>query len=328
MNMRIVLKILLMFWGIILAGILIKALTNIKVENFDFDFLQKVSQFNNKNDQTIYFPLQEQNGFVIHGYKSCVKDYKSAFYVKGYSFNTSGSCYNNSCKIQIEFKEKIPQAVKLYIKSDNDCKLKEFNVPKTLNTIGYFVNLQLSEKQKSDLTIQSGDKIRLEHANGYSLSANTQLYFYDTQFSEDNILVNDTIVGQVFFNKNAIHPQNTQTNKETKINIPHPKELYTYTCDSTFLCKQEANTYIVNVDGINFIPSKELIFTCLKNTQSNKFCTFFKKIGSIKSLKFDSKAMMSSYIKMTKNPEFNDSFPSWNKKRLEQAKQKIENSLL
>ena len=327
MNMRIVLKILLIFWGIVLVGILIKALTNVKIENFDFDFFKKMTQLNSKDEQTIYFPLQKQNGFVIHGYKSCVKDYKSALQVKGYNFDTMGSCYNDSCEIQIKFKTKIPQTVKLYINANNDCTLKEFNVPKTLNTIGYFVNLKLSEKQKNDLGIHREDKIRLENANGYELGSNSQLYFYDTQFTEDNILVNDTVVRKVFFTKNAIDTQHTQIKKEPEISIPHPKELYTYTCDSNFQCEKEANTYIVNVDGVNFIPSKVFILTCLADKQANKFCTFFTPLGHTESMKFNSKGMMKSYIDMTKNPEFNDSLQSWEQERLEKAKQKIENSL-
>jgi hypothetical protein len=45
-------------------------------------------------------------------------------------------------------------------------------------------------------------------------------------------------------------------------------------------------------------------------------------------MKFNSRSMMNSYINMSKNPEFNDSFKTWEQKRLEVAKQKIENSLL
>jgi len=329
MDMRIILKALLIFWGIVLVVILLKVLTNVKVEDFDFDFLKKEFQLNNKDNAIIYFPLEEQNGFVINGVESCSKDYKSTLYVKGYSFDTSGSCYNESCKIQIAFKEKIPQTVKLYIKANNDCNLKEVNVPKVLDVIGYSINLQLSESQKSDLGILIGDKIRLEHASGYTLSAHTQLYFYNTQVDKDNILVNDTIVGQVFFNKNTIHTQTVPVSKdEEEINIPHPKELYTFTCNSSFQCKKEANTYIVNLDGVDFIPSKEFILTCLSNKQLNKFCTFFVKIGDTLSMQFNSKSMMNSYINTSKNPEFNDSFKTWEQKRLETAKEKIKNSLL
>jgi len=332
MNMRIILKMLLIFWGIVLAGMLVKSLTSIKIEKFDFNFLQKNTQVKN-NDTTTYFPLQKRYGLKLQGYEGCVKDYTAGKYERGFSYSTSSMCMNGECELNVEFQEKIPKKIKLYIKSVNDCSLKEFEVPKTLDAIGYFINLQLSTKQKAKLGIHAGDQIRVEHANGYSLSGNKQFYFYDTPIDKDNIVVNDTIVGEVFFNKNASHTQTTQVHKEeakkeVEIDIPHPKELYTFTCDANMLCQKEANTYIVNVDGVDFIPSKAFILTCLADKHANNFCTFFIPLGHTESMKFDSKSLMNSYMNMSKNPEFNDSFQTWEQKRLEKAKQKIENSLL
>ena len=342
--MEKLMKVLLVFWGIVLVSMALKFLSSILPNKIDFSFsdyintdaiskMLHISTPDNAVDENlIYFPLQKRYGLNLQGYEGCVKDYTAGKYERGFSYSTSSMCMNGECELNVEFQEKIPKKIKLYIKSVNDCSLKEFEVPKTLDAIGYFVNLQLTPKQKTKLGIHSGDKIRLEHANGYSLSGNKQFYFYDIPVDKDNIVVNDTIVGEVLFNKNASHTQTTQlseeeTEKEVEIDIPHPKELYTFTCDDNMLCQKEANTYIVNVDGVDFIPSKAFILTCLADKHANKFCTFFTPMGHTETMKFDSIPMMHSYIDMTKNPEFNDSFKAWEKERLQKAKEKIENSL-
>ena len=340
--MEKIVKILLIFWGIVFVTVGLKYVSTLLPNKIDFSFSDYINTDtiskalhistpdNSENENLIYFPLQKRYGLNLQGYEGCIKDFTAGKHEKGFNYSTNSMCMNGNCELNVEFEEKIPKKIKLYIKNNDDCSLKEFKVPKTLDEIGYFVNLQLSPIQKVNLDIHTGDKIRLEQANGYSLSGSKQYYFYDTPIDKDNIVVNDTIVGEVFFNKNASHEQTTQAyenkvKKEVKINIPHPKELYTYTCDSNLLCKKEANTYIVNIDGVDFIPSEKFILTCLSNIQSNKFCTFFTKIGDTSSMKFNSKAMMDSYINMSKNPEFNDSFKTWEQKRLETAKQKIKN---
>ena len=322
-------KFILIFWGIVLFAIVIKALIDFLPKKFDFSFKNNIITSNNsKQDNEIHLPLQEQYGFILDNVQSCTKNYKSGIYQKGYSFNTSGQCSNDFCKLTIELKEKIPKTISLYIKNGNDCNLQEFSVPKVLNTIGYYIDLQLTDVQKNNLGIITGDKIRLKQASGYSIDSQHQLYFYTSKVSEDTILINDENKGKVYFSK--IKNLNPSSKKITTpaIDIPHPKKLFTYTCDKDRLCKQVANTYIINIDGVDFIPSEKFILTCLSNKQANKFCTFFIKVGDTASMRFDSKAMMNSYINMSKNPEFNDSLKTWEKKRLEKAKQKIENSLL
>jgi hypothetical protein len=119
-----------------------------------------------------------------------------------------------------------------------------------------------------------------------------------------------------------------QTEKiEIKIDVPHPKKLYTFKCNSHMTCKKIANTYIVNVDGIDFIPSKQFIFTCLTHKNTNKFCTSFIPIGDTESIQFDSIPMMHSYIDNSKNPEFNNHLTDWKKRNLKKAKEKIKSSL-
>ena len=121
--------------------------------------------------------------------------------------------------------------------------------------------------------------------------------------------------------------QNASASKKVELDIPHPKELYTFNCDDHMECIKEANTYIVNVNGVDFIPSRAFIITCLEKKDSNKLCTHFIPRGHTESMKFDSIPMMHSYIDMTKNPEFNDDLKAWEQKHLEKAKQKIEESL-
>jgi len=126
----------------------------------------------------------------------------------------------------------------------------------------------------------------------------------------------------------STHKNQTPTDKiEFKIDIPHTKELYTFKCDSHMTCQKIANTYIVNVDGIDFIPSKKFIFTCLTRKNTNKFCTSFIHMGDTQSIQFNSIPMMRNYIDNNKNPEFNDNLTDWKKEALQKAKEKIESSL-
>ena len=127
--------------------------------------------------------------------------------------------------------------------------------------------------------------------------------------------------------ENKTLQENASSTKKVELDIPHPKELYTFDCDDHMECTKEANTYIVNVDGVEFIPSKAFTLTCLEKKDTNKLCTYFIPRGHTESMKFDSIPMMHSYMDMTKNPEFNDDLKAWEQKRLEKAKQKIEESL-
>ncbi len=127
--------------------------------------------------------------------------------------------------------------------------------------------------------------------------------------------------------ENKTLQENASSTKKVELDIPHPKELYTFDCDEHMECTKEANTYIVNVDGVDFIPSRAFILMCLEKKDSNKLCTHFIPRGHTESMKFDSIPMMHSYMDMTKNPEFIDDLKAWEQKRLEKAKQKIEESL-
>ena len=329
--MEKLMKVLLVFWGIVLMSIALKFLASYLPNEIDFSLS---SYFNTdstsespkttEDDKNIIFPLEKQYGLTLEGYKGCTKNYSSGEFEKGFNISTNSLCSNDECSISVAFEKAIPKTIKLYVEINNDCHLKEFIIPQNPDIVGYYVNLQLSESQKEYLQIKSGDKIRLENSNGYSLHGDTQLYFYSIKMDEDNILVNDIMIGKVFFNKNSI---STNSSKKVELDIPHPKKLYTFNCDNHMQCTKEANTYIVNVDGVDFIPSKAFILTCLKRKDTNKFCTYFIPKGHAESMKFDSISMMHSYINMTKNPEFNDDLKAWEQKRLKKAKQKIEESL-
>ena len=45
----------------------------------------------------------------------------------------------------------------------------------------------------------------------------------------------------------------------SEIVIPHPKKLYTYQCNEQRRCESKSNTFIINMEGIDFIPPKEFI---------------------------------------------------------------------
>ena len=327
-NIQLIIKILSIFWGIVLFSIVIKALVDyIPKKNWNLSVDGKVNiKKSLHNTDVLYFPLKERYGFTLEGYESCIKNSQSAIYKQGYTFNTNGSCWNNNCSLHITFSEKIPKSVDLFIKQDNTCITKNFLVPKGLNTMSYYVDLQLSQSQKQQLGIVDGNKIRLEHANGYSLDSTHQYYTYSTKRTKDNILVNDKNVGEIYFSE-AIIPSNI-SDKKFKLNIPHPKELYTFNCDSQRSCEITANSYIVNMNGIDFIPKDEFILKCLNHTTQSKYCNRMTHIGDIKRTTFTSDSMMYSYIKSTKtNPEFNNDLKEWELKRLKKAKEEVMFSL-
>ena len=327
--MKILVKFILIFWGIVLGVIVIKSLINFLPKDFDFSFENNIATSSQpKQDNEIYLPLQKQYGFTLDNVQGCVQNYKSGIYQKGYNFDTSGQCWNDICKLTIQFQEKIPKTINLYIKHGSDCNLQKFNVPKVLNTIGYYVDLQLTDTQKQNLGISPGDKIQLKQANGYTIDSQHQLYFYTNKISEDTILINNNNKGKIYFSKGKVSNLLSKSIHIPDINIPHPKKLFTYTCDENRVCEKSANTYIINIDGIDFIPDESFIIGCVQNTSSSKYCKSMTTIGTIERPIFTSDAQMNRYIKDTNNnPEFNDSLKNWEKDRLKKAKEKIINSI-
>jgi len=327
-NIQLIIRVLSIFWGIVLFAIVIKALVDyLPKKNWHFSYNPKKNSEKSLNHTNyLYFPLKERHGFTLDGYKSCIKHSKTAIYKRGYNFNTSESCWNNDCSLHITFTEKIPQNIDLFIKKSNTCITKKFSVPKTLDIISYYVDLKLSPEQKHKLDICSGDKIRLKHANGYTLDNKHKFYTYSTKRTSDTLLVNNQDVGKIYFSK-AIIPSDI-SDKKPELNIPHPKELYTFNCDSKRSCEITANSYIVNMNGIDFIPKDEFILKCLNHTTQSKYCSQMTHIGDIKRTTFDSDSMMHSYIESTKNnPEFNHDLKEWKSKRLKKAQEEVMFSL-
>jgi len=337
MNYKILLKTLLILLGIILFIFAIKILTVFLPTDFDFLSPNK-SDINvpNRGEETddkdvIFFPLQAQYGFTLDGVKGCSKDYKSGIFEKEYSYSTSGSCWNSSCALNISFSEKIPKDISLYVIKNGHCELEKFEVPNPLDTVGYSVDLQLTQTQKNNLSIIRGDEVKLKKANGYSLDSKNQFYFYDNKLAEDIILVNGKEKGKVYFSKEARNKSSKTIDdssvSSSKIDIPHPKEIFTITCDSNRICEQVANSYLVNIDGIYFIPNDEFIVKCMRDKSASKYCNIMINIGHISTPKFQSDAEMNRYIKVAKNPEFNDDLKDWEKARFIKAKEKIVQSM-
>jgi len=324
MNYNILLKTLFIFLAILLFSFALKTLAVFLSTDFDSLSPNKsdihVANLGEETDEkdVIFFPLQTQYGFTLDGVKGCIKDYQSGIIEKGYSYSTNGSCWNGSCALNISFSEKIPKDISLYVIKDGHCELEKFEVSSPLDTVGYSVDLQLTQTQKNNLSIIRGDEVRLKEAKGYSLDSKNQFYFYDNKLAEDTILVNGKEKGKVYFSKEA---------KSSKIDIPHPKKIFTITCDSNRICEQVANSYLVNIDGIYFIPNDEFIIKCMRDKSASKYCNIMINIGHISTPKFQSDAEMNRYIKVAKNPEFNDDLKDWEKARFIKAKEKIVQSM-
>jgi len=287
------------------------------------------SKVKSYSTEGIYFPLKEQYGLTLNNTKSCEMDSKSLIQEEGYHYDMNSNCWNDSCTVNVNFSKKIPKELSLYVSENNNCLLKKFKVEDYIKVVGYVVDLQLTQTQKDKLHIKYGDKINLAHSNGYSLNSQNQFYFYETKLLEDDILVNNIKKGKVYFsNKGKLESTNNNVIENTnKIHIPHPKELFTYTCDNSRKCEKKANSYIINVDGLDFIPDDEFIQKCMENKSASKYCNTMIEIGNISTPQFNSESEMNQYIKMTKNPEFNDMLEEWEKNRFIKAKEKLIKSI-
>ena len=113
---------------------------------------------------------------------------------------------------------------------------------------------------------------------------------------------------------------------DSTIKIPQPDKLYEFTCNVSRLCKKEALTYVVNVDGLDFIPDENFIQSCHENKQNNKYCVYLIEVGTIETLQMPSEHIKNFYIERAKNPALNNNY---NKKmRLKNAKQSLMNGYL
>jgi hypothetical protein len=167
-------------------------------KDMNIDFFTKKEESNR-----LYFPLKKRLAFILNGIEGCTKEDRSfpAFY-DNEIISTGSSCWNGDCELTVEFSDTIPKTVELYVKEKGACQQKEFKVPRVLDTIGYRVDLQLTQKQRLDLGgIGITKNIRLEHAKGYSLTHNHKYYFYDKKLDKDIILLDDEELDTVYFKK-------------------------------------------------------------------------------------------------------------------------------
>ena len=332
MNYKILTNVLFLFGGTLLTAFVLKTVANAYYNNDSSNkskhtYIKHAENNHHKGD--IYFPLKEQYGVILKNTKSCQVDSKSLLMEEGYNYSTNSSCINGSCTLSVDFSGKIPKELSVYVDKGGDCTLKKIQVKEHLEVIGYVVNLQLSQAEKDKLHIKENDEIRLAHSNGYSLNNVNKFYFYKNKILEDDILVNDKKKGKVYFsNTRVANTTNTKAVKSnTKIKVPHPKELFSYSCDENRQCEKKANSYIVNVDGLYFIPDDEFIVSCMDDKSSSNYCSSMIQIGNIERPKFDSDAVMNAYIKSTKNPEFNESLEDWEKDRFKKVKDKLMKSI-
>lgn len=200
--MEILFKLLKVFWGIFALLLLVKIVLAYAPKTLDFSFIDSViHKITEAKEDKLTFKLASQKGLVLPTIEGCIKEHKSGIVERGYSYDTQGQCMNGMCTLTVAFNQDVPKQVQLYVKKNDACVLHTFEVPKTLDTIGYQVNLQLSKSQKKHFGIHPEDEIRLEHANAYSFSGEERLYYYDKPLKEDTLLVNDAMVTRVHFSQ-------------------------------------------------------------------------------------------------------------------------------
>jgi len=320
MNNKVLTRILFIFFGGLLFAFTFKSVMSLYVKHFSDEFnLNNVLDSIEKeyDNKSVYFPLKEQYGFTLNDTESCAQEKTSLLTDQTYNLNSN--CWNDSCSINIKFLETIPQNISLALLKNGKCVVEEVKVPKSLDTVGYFVDLKLTQKQQDKLSILNQNKVRLSEATGYSLNSKEHLYFYETKLLQDEILVDGKNKGTIYFSKQG----DDEVETSEKIEIPHPTELYTFRCNSDRRCEIEANTYIVNLNGVDFIPNDEFIMNCLGGDSTSKYCSSMTKIGKVRTITFNSNSVMNSYIKESLNPEFDDSLETWEKERFMKAKEEL-----
>lgn len=202
--MNMIIKALKVFWGIVVLLLLVKIALGVAPEKLNFSFLDGiVNKVTEAKGDIPTFQLEARKGLVLATVKGCIKEYKAGIYERGYGYDTQGQCMNGLCSLTVEFNEEIPKKIQLYVERNAECILQTFEVPKTLETIGYQVDLQLSKSQKKHFGIHEDDNIVLDRANGHSFSGDERIYYYSEALTEDTLLVNDAIVTSVHFRQKS-----------------------------------------------------------------------------------------------------------------------------
>ena len=202
--MNMIMKALKIFWGIFALLLLMKVLLGVAPTSLNLSFVDNIlSKITEAKEEKLTFALEARKGLVLATIKGCIKEYKAGIYEKGYAYDTQGQCMNGLCSLTVEFKQEIPKKVQLYVQKNAACTLQTFEVPKTLDTIGYQVNLQLTKSQKEHLGINQEDQISLEHSTGYSFSGKDRFYYYDEPLTQDALSVNDEILTDVYFRQKS-----------------------------------------------------------------------------------------------------------------------------
>ena len=114
----------------------------------------------------------------------------------------------------------------------------------------------------------------------------------------------------------------------SEVVIPHPKKLYTYKCNEQRRCESKSNTFIINMDGIDFIPPKEFILKCIKNRTINNYCQKMIIPGTYDSILWPDQASLD-YVtgKFNKNPEFSDTLTKRQIKSIKKSKEELLRSI-
>ncbi len=206
MYIKIMIKVLLIYWTIVFSVIILKSITDVIPKITSFIFSTVIAE----KEKEITMPLEEYFGLIIEDTEGCMKNSKFHTYVK--NIKTSSSCLNGECKVTVEFEDYIPKEVGLYIKENGRCIEKKFNVTDNMKTIGYRVDLKLTQEQKNSLGIIEGDRVELKNANAYLHNLVHKYYYYDSRVKDDTIVVNHEEKRTIRFN--------TKNDSKTQVNNP------------------------------------------------------------------------------------------------------------
>lgn len=253
---------LILFWGVVAVVVVLNAL-NI------FSFSWTTSQ------EAIHFPLQERFGIVLKNEESCVYQYKTHTFSEPLEIKTI--CSNGKCNTNVIFSNSlIPSEVGLYVKEGTSCVHRSFRV-NALQTLGYQTTVYLSDAEKARLGMVSGDTFKLQNAYGSELCGVQTVFYYNTNITEDTLLVNGKPKATVYFDIGQ--NLNLKPNKYGMIQdstYSSDGKLFSYICSNETQCIRKANTNVVLAEGIYVEVDADFVEQCTKNEmdgiQDNPYC--------------------------------------------------------
>ena len=311
--MNAIVKILIAFWTIVIVVLGLKYASETVPSDF-FDFLKDKEEIKVKKVETgeINMPFNERKALKIKGYNGCSVNNK--YHKSKENIHYSNTCSHGRCTILAEFGEGalIPPAIELYVRVNGKCIAENFMVKENLISVGYFVDLSLTEAQLTHLGIKYNDKITLTRAIKEELTVNHKHYFYDKDLLSDTLSVNDKIIGKVNFIMDRKKSLVKEENKKGFLKEESALDLVYYKCDIKFRkCDITYTSNVVMIDGV-YLNADNLYNACKTVKSKAKICSAIKETSS----------QVTFYKETKEMKEILRNFSNYNfsKKQIEKAK--------